>query len=111
MSLIQSAKLNGRDPYAYIKYVLLRLATHLASQVGDLLPHRWQPASSDHLRAVCATRQGVFTMRLPSIAELMISAGSVRSLAVLHMVAWVRARASAPHVTTFKRRRIAWWYR
>jgi len=41
MSLIQSAKLNGHDPYAYLKDVLSRLPTQRASQVGQLLPHRW----------------------------------------------------------------------
>ncbi len=45
MSLIQSAKLNGHDPYAYLKDVLTRLPTQRASQVGELLPHRWQPSS------------------------------------------------------------------
>lgn len=44
MSLIQSAKLNGHDPYAYMKDVLSRLPTHRASQVGELLPHRWKSA-------------------------------------------------------------------
>jgi hypothetical protein len=44
MSLIQSAKLNGHDPYAYLKDVLTRLPTHKASAIGDLLPHRWAPA-------------------------------------------------------------------
>jgi len=44
MSLIQSAKLNGHDPYAYLKDVLSRLPTHRASQIAELLPHRWQPA-------------------------------------------------------------------
>lgn len=44
MSLIQSAKLNGHDPYAYLKDVLTRLPTQRASQVGELLPHRWQPS-------------------------------------------------------------------
>ena len=43
MSLIQSAKLNGHDPYAYIKDVLTRLPTHKNSHIGELLPHRWQP--------------------------------------------------------------------
>ena len=43
MSLIQSAKLNGHDPYAYIKDVLSRLPTHKNSQIAELLPHRWQP--------------------------------------------------------------------
>jgi len=44
MSLIQSAKLNGHDPYAYIKDVLTRLPTQKNSQIDELLPHRWQPA-------------------------------------------------------------------
>jgi transposase len=43
MSLIQSAKLNGHDPYAYLKDVLTRLPTQKNSQIDELLPHRWQP--------------------------------------------------------------------
>ena len=43
MSLIQSARMNGHDPYAYLKDVLTRLPTHKASQIEELLPHRWQP--------------------------------------------------------------------
>ena len=46
MSLIQSAKLNGHDPYAYLKDVLARLPTHKNSQIEELLPHRWQPSST-----------------------------------------------------------------
>ena len=45
MSLIQSAKLNGHDPYRYLKDVLERLPTHPASRIDELLPHRWQPTS------------------------------------------------------------------
>ena len=45
MSLIQSARMNGHDSYAYLKDVLTRLPTHKASQIGELLPHRWQPAN------------------------------------------------------------------
>jgi len=41
MSLIQSAKLNGHDPYVYLRDVLTRLPTHKASQIDELLPHRW----------------------------------------------------------------------
>jgi transposase len=40
-SLIQTAKLNGHDPYAYLKDVLERLPTQRASRIGELLPHRW----------------------------------------------------------------------
>jgi hypothetical protein len=39
--LIQSAKLNGLDPYAYLKDVLQRLPTQKVRLVGELLPHRW----------------------------------------------------------------------
>ncbi|MCP1446611.1 hypothetical protein J3D54_005743 [Pseudomonas sp. GGS8] len=43
MSLIQSVRLNGHDPYAYLKNVLTRLPTQLASEIDQLLPHKWQP--------------------------------------------------------------------
>ena len=45
MSLIQSAKLNENDPYAYLKNILTRLPTQRASLIRELLPHRWQPQS------------------------------------------------------------------
>jgi len=44
-SLIQTAKLNGHGPYAYLKDVLQRLPTQRASEIGQLLPHRWSPAT------------------------------------------------------------------
>ncbi|MEB0113693.1 IS66 family transposase [Variovorax sp. RTB1] len=44
MSLVQSAKLNGHDPWAYLKDVLTRLPTQLNSRIDELLPHNWQPA-------------------------------------------------------------------
>lgn len=42
MSLIQSAKLNGHDPYAYLKDVLTRLPTQKNNQLNELLPHNWK---------------------------------------------------------------------
>jgi hypothetical protein len=42
MSLIHSAKLNGLDPYGYLRDVLERLPTQPASRIAELLPHRWQ---------------------------------------------------------------------
>jgi transposase len=42
MSLIQSAKLNGHDPYVYLKDVMERLPTQPTSRLDELLPHRWQ---------------------------------------------------------------------
>lgn len=44
MSLLQSAKLNGHEPWAYLNDVLTRLPTQLNSRIEELLPHRWQPA-------------------------------------------------------------------
>ena len=44
MSLLQSAKLNGHEPWAYLKDVLTRLPTQLNSRIEELLPHRWQRA-------------------------------------------------------------------
>jgi hypothetical protein len=45
-SLIQSAKLNGHDPYAYLKDVLTRLPTHKARDIDELLPHLWRPTDA-----------------------------------------------------------------
>ncbi len=44
MSLVQSAKMNGHDPYAYLKDVLTRLPTQRASEIDELLPHNWHPS-------------------------------------------------------------------
>jgi transposase len=42
MTLAQSAKLNDVDPHVYLANVLERLPTQPASQLEDLLPHRWK---------------------------------------------------------------------
>ena len=42
MSLLQSAKLHGHDPWVYLKDVLTRLPGHMNSRIEELLPHRWQ---------------------------------------------------------------------
>jgi hypothetical protein len=44
MSLIQSAKLNGHDPYAYLKDVMDKLPTWPNRRIDELLPHRWRLA-------------------------------------------------------------------
>lgn len=46
MSLIQSARLNGLDPWVYLKDVLERLPTHPAHRAEELLPHRWSAPAS-----------------------------------------------------------------
>lgn len=44
MSLIQSAKINGLDPQAYLRDVLERLPTLMYSEIDSLLPHNWSPS-------------------------------------------------------------------
>ena len=46
MSLTQSARINGHDPFAYLKDILNRQPTHTASRIGELMPHHWQPAAT-----------------------------------------------------------------
>jgi transposase len=43
MTLIQSAKINGLNPQAYLKDVMERLPTQRASKINELLPHNWRP--------------------------------------------------------------------
>ena len=47
MSLLHSARINGLDPYIYIRDVLERLPLQPASRIDELLPHRWRPNPSD----------------------------------------------------------------
>ncbi len=44
-SLIETAKLNGVDPYVYLADVIIRIvAGHPQSQLDDLLPWAYAPA-------------------------------------------------------------------
>ena len=43
LSLIQSAKIDGHDPYACMKDIFTRLPTQKNRQSEKLLPHRWWP--------------------------------------------------------------------
>ncbi|MEQ8571745.1 MAG: transposase domain-containing protein, partial [Deltaproteobacteria bacterium] len=44
-SLMATCRLHGVNPEAYLADVLMRVGTHPASEIGELLPHRW--TSSD----------------------------------------------------------------
>lgn len=46
MSLIESAKLNGHDPWAYLKDVFERLPTLKNRDLAQLLPHNWHLPST-----------------------------------------------------------------
>jgi hypothetical protein len=42
LSFVESAKLHGLSPYAYLRDVLTRLPAARSQDLDDLLPHRWQ---------------------------------------------------------------------
>jgi transposase len=44
-TLIETAKMNGLDPEAYLRDVLTRIADHSINRIGELLPWNWKPAS------------------------------------------------------------------
>lgn len=44
-SLIETCKLNGINPFAYLKDVLTRLPTTLMKDIKQLMPYNWKPAT------------------------------------------------------------------
>jgi hypothetical protein len=42
----ETVELNDVNPIAYLRDVLLRISTHPADRIDDLLPDRWNPAES-----------------------------------------------------------------
>jgi transposase len=46
-SLIATCEVNGINPVAYLADVLLRVQTHPASRIDELLPHNWKPPQAE----------------------------------------------------------------
>jgi transposase len=44
-SLIRTCERHGVNAWDYLRDVLVRISTHPATQIDDLLPHRWKPAT------------------------------------------------------------------
>jgi transposase len=45
-SIVESCKLAGVNPYLYLKDVLVRISTHPAARILELLPRCWKPPDS-----------------------------------------------------------------
>ena len=45
-ALVATCTANGVDPTAYLADVLLRVQTHPASRIDEILPHNWTPPST-----------------------------------------------------------------
>jgi transposase len=42
-SLVQTAERNGVNAFEYLEDVLMRVQTHPANRIEELLPDRWKP--------------------------------------------------------------------
>ena len=45
-TLIRTCKRHGINPWEYLRDILIRISTHPASRIDELLPHRWTPATA-----------------------------------------------------------------
>ena len=51
MAIIETAKLNGLDPQAYLADVLDRIHDHKINRLDELLPWNWAPADTENSQA------------------------------------------------------------
>lgn len=51
MTIIETAKLNGLNPEAYLADVLTRISDHKVNRLDELLPWNWAPADADQKAA------------------------------------------------------------
>ncbi len=47
MTIIETAKMNGIDPQAYLADIFTRIHDHPNKQLHQLLPWNWQPLTAD----------------------------------------------------------------
>ena len=51
MTLIETAKMSGLDPQAWLADVLDRIHDHKINRLDELLPWQWKPAGQTHSAA------------------------------------------------------------
>jgi len=51
MTIIETAKMNGLDPQAYLADILDRIHDHKVNRLAELLPWNWTPAAQPHSEA------------------------------------------------------------
>ena len=51
MTIIETAKLNGLDPQAYLADVLDRIHDHKINRLDELLPWKWTPVAAAQAKA------------------------------------------------------------
>jgi hypothetical protein len=51
MTIIETAKLSGLNPEAYLADVLARINDHIVTRLDELLPWNWTPASQQAAQA------------------------------------------------------------
>jgi len=51
MTIIETAKLNGLDPQAWLADVFDRIHDHKINRLGELLPWNWAPADAENSQA------------------------------------------------------------
>jgi transposase len=52
MTVIETAKLNGLNPQAYLADILDRIQDHKINRLNELLPWNWTPLSTAHSETV-----------------------------------------------------------
>ena len=60
LTLIESAKLNGLNPQAYLTDVLARINDHKINRLDELLPWKWKPASPVAANKLAARASGPY---------------------------------------------------
>ena len=51
MTIIETAKLSGLNPEAYLADILARINDHIVTRLDELLPWNWVPASQQAAQA------------------------------------------------------------